>query len=110
MITMATKSERKTPYMAVPPGATLKLELEERGISQKDFAAQIDMRPSHLSELINGKRTLTLQIALKLEKALNIPAKLWLNLQTNYELDHINLQQSDEASVCSTEPHPVAIS
>jgi HTH-type transcriptional regulator/antitoxin HigA len=87
--------------MAVPPGATLKLELEERGISQKDFAAQIGMRPSHLSELINGKRTLTVQTALRLENVLNIPAKIWLNLQTNYELDLINLQKADVCECAS---------
>ena len=36
--TMATKSKNPVPFMAVHPGMMIKPELEERGISQKQFA------------------------------------------------------------------------
>jgi HTH-type transcriptional regulator/antitoxin HigA len=93
---MSKKGKQTTPFMAVPPGATLKEELVERGITQRQFAQQIGMQPSHLSELISGKRTVTLRIAQKLQEALGIPAKLWLNLQTNYELDLASLCKAEE--------------
>ena len=44
----------------------IKPELEERGISQKDFAKMLDMQPSHVSEVLNGKRTLSAEIAFSL--------------------------------------------
>ncbi len=59
MITMAIKNESKTPWMATHPGIILRYELEDREISQKDFAAMIGMQKSHLNELIKGKRPIT---------------------------------------------------
>lgn len=53
------------------------------------------MRPSHLSALIHGKRSISPQVAARIEEALNIPAKIWLNLQSNYNLDI--LRQSEPA-------------
>ena len=45
------------------------------------------MRPSHLSALLNGYRNISPQVAARIEVALQIPAKVWLNLQNNYNLD-----------------------
>lgn len=73
--------------MATHPGEVLAAELEERGITQKAFAKQIGMRPSHLSELINGKRNVTMAIADKLQEALGIDAQSWMNLQIQYNYD-----------------------
>ena len=42
--------------LAVHPGMMIKPELEERGISQKDFAKMVGTQASHLSEVLNGKR------------------------------------------------------
>lgn len=76
-----------TPFYATRPGEVLAAELEERGITQKAFAKQIGMRPSHLSELINGKRNVTMAIADKLQEALGIDAQSWMNLQIQYNYD-----------------------
>jgi HTH-type transcriptional regulator/antitoxin HigA len=40
-----------------------------------------------LSETINGKRSVSLNVALALEKTLDIPADVWMNMQTQYDLD-----------------------
>ena len=53
--------------MAIHPGSILKEELKERGISQKNFAKEIEMQPSHLNEIIKGKRSITKQVADKFE-------------------------------------------
>ena len=66
---MATKNEAPA-LMAIHPGSILKEELAERGISQKNFAKSIEMQPSHLSEIIKGKRSITKQVADKLEEVL----------------------------------------
>lgn len=84
---MATRNESKTPWTATHPGTILRYELEERELSQKDFAVMIDMRRSHLNELIKGKRPMTKPIADKIEKVLGISAVSLVNMQTQYEYD-----------------------
>ena len=75
------------PFKATHPGLVLKDELIAREISQKEFAQSIKMQPTMLNEIINGKRAVTAEIALIIEKALDIPADFWMNFQTQYELD-----------------------
>lgn len=70
-----------------PAGEKLKAELKRRKISQKDFAGQLGMRPSHLSEIVNGKRTITLQTAHKLQLYLGIPIRVWMDLQVKHSID-----------------------
>ena len=82
---METKNEFK-PKRSILPGSVLKLEIEERGIKQKDFAAEIGIPASNLNEYISGKRNFTAEFSLKLESALGIPANNWMNLQQNHDL------------------------
>lgn len=90
---MATRDESKTPWMATHPGVILKYELEERGISQKDFAAMIGVQKSHLNELIKGKRPMTKPLAEKIGKALGISAVSLVNMQTQYDYDKKVIEQ-----------------
>lgn len=75
------------PAVTTHPGEVLADELQARGISQKKFAELIGMQPSQLNEIIKGKRNITAQTALIFETHLQINAQVWLNLQSNYELD-----------------------
>ncbi|MCF0208764.1 MAG: ImmA/IrrE family metallo-endopeptidase [Bacteroidaceae bacterium] len=84
---MATRNENPTPWIATHPGTILKYELEEREISQKDFAVMIEMQKSHLNELIKGKRPMTPAIADKIEAVLGISSVSLVNLQNQYEYD-----------------------
>ncbi len=90
---MATRSESSTPWMATHPGTIIKYELEERKLSQKDFAVLIGMQKSHVSELIKGKRPITKAIADKIEEKLGISAISLINLQTQYEYDVKAIEQ-----------------
>ena len=87
ILTMATRNETPAPFMAVHPGMMIKPELDERGISQKEFAKMLGTQPSHLSEVLNGKRALTTELAVKIENAIGLPAKILLSAQTRYELE-----------------------
>ena len=102
---MATKNENPAPFMAVHPGMMIKPELEERGITQKEFARMLGMQASHLSEVLRGKRALSAELALKMEKAIGIPAKTLLNAQTQYELESAGA----DASVKDNELETVAV-
>lgn len=77
-----------TPAVLMHPGDTLGEELKARGIRQKDFAAMVGMQPTHLSALIHGKRSITPEVAAKLDAGLpGIPGSFWLRLQQSYDLD-----------------------
>lgn len=84
-----------TPVVATHPGELIKDELKERGMTQKQLAAETGIKPSVLSETINGKRSLSLNVAVALEKAMGIPADIWMNMQTQYNLDTAQISERD---------------
>lgn len=84
-----------TPFVATHPGEMIKDELKERGMTQKQLAIETGIKPSVLSETINGKRSVSLSVAVALEKALGIPADIWMNMQTQYDLDTSNIAERD---------------
>jgi HTH-type transcriptional regulator/antitoxin HigA len=104
--TMATRNENPAPFMAVHPGMMIKPELEERGISQKDFAKMLGVQASHLSEVLNGKRALTKDLAVKIEGAIGLPAKMLLSAQTQYDLESVSapLDDKEQETVSVTIP------
>jgi HTH-type transcriptional regulator/antitoxin HigA len=53
-------------------------------MSQKEFAARMDMSEKHISKLINGEVKLTPDCAVRLEMVLGVPAKFWSNLEAIY--------------------------
>ena len=63
----------------------IKDELKERGLTQKQLAAETGIKASVLSETINGKRSVSLSVAVALEKALGISADIWDHLHTYVE-------------------------
>ena len=83
------------PFEATHPGEMIKDELKERGMTQKQLAEETGIKPSVLSETINGKRSVSLNVAVALEKALGIPADMWMNMQTQYDLDTANIAERD---------------
>lgn len=85
-----------TPAKAIHPGEILHDELGERNIRQKDFAAMIGMANTQLNEIIKGKRSLNAELALLIGKALGMDAVLWMNLQTNYDLDAAKIGEKNQ--------------
>lgn len=75
---------RSRSFIATPPGATIREQLNDRGMSQKEFAVRMDMSEKHISKLINGEVQLTPEVAVRLEVVLGIPAKFWNNLEAIY--------------------------
>jgi HTH-type transcriptional regulator/antitoxin HigA len=62
-------------FIATPPGATIKEQLEDRGMSQKEFASRMNMSEKHISKLINGEVQLTTDVAIRLETVLGVSAQ-----------------------------------
>ena len=83
---------RSRSFIATPPGATIKEQLIDRGMSQKEFAARMDMSEKHISRLVNGEVHLTPEVAVRLEVVLGVPAKFWCNLEAIYREKLIKVQ------------------
>ena len=76
--------EKSNSFIAIPPGMTIKEQIKDRGISQKEFAVRMGMSQKHISRLINGEVQLTIDMARRLEMVLGIPAQFWCNLESIY--------------------------
>lgn len=71
----------------VSPGSVLRREVADGlGISQEKLAAAIGVSRLTINEIINEKRTVTAETALKLAKALGTDPQFWLNLQQDLDL------------------------
>ena len=78
----------KQPENPFHPGEMFLEEfLAPMGISQAAFANRVGWTRTRLNEFIRGKRGVTAAAALDLADALGTSPKLWMNLQTTYDLD-----------------------
>ena len=71
---------------AFHPGEYLLEEIEERELLKKDVAKALNILPNNLSEIFAGKRGISANLALKLEKIFDVSANYWFGLQNAYDL------------------------
>ncbi len=71
----------------VTPGEMLKEEfLAEYGLSQNQLAKAIGISANRIAEIVNNRRRITADTALRLSLYFGNSAEFWMNLQTNYDL------------------------
>jgi addiction module HigA family antidote len=66
-------------------------------MSARALARDLGVPPNRITSIVNGKRALTADTALLLEKRLGMPGEFWMNLQTSYDLA-VARQRSSEAA------------
>lgn len=71
---------------AVHPGEVLAGELDELQISPTELARQIGVPANRMTQIINGKRSVTGDTAVRLGHWFGMSAQFWMNLQSNYEI------------------------
>ena len=76
----------KFSFEQVHPCAILKEELEKRGLSANAFALRLRVPPQRIQEIVAGRRGIRPDNPLRLEASLGTPARLWLDMQTAYDL------------------------
>lgn len=79
---------------AIHPGEMIKDEIDARGLTQKKLAEQMEVSPTVLNEVLNGKRPVSTEYALMLEAVLGIDAGIWLRLQLDYNLQMIKKNET----------------
>lgn len=97
-------------YIAIPPGETIKEQLQDRGMTQKEFAERMELSQKHVSKLINGEVHLTQNVALKLSYVLGIPASFWNNLESIYreQLQNVEIEKKMESDKSIARKFPYA--
>ena len=72
----------------IHPGETLKADfLEPHGLSGNAVARQLGVPPNRINDILRGRRAISADTALRLERCFGVSALFWLNLQQNYELE-----------------------
>jgi addiction module HigA family antidote len=71
---------------AIHPGEILAEELEELAVSPTELARQLKVPPNRITQIIQGKRSVTGDTALRFGHWFGTSAQFWLNLQTAYDI------------------------
>jgi len=72
----------------IHPGEILKLDfLDALEISQYRLAKAMHVSPRRINEIVQGKRGITADTALRFSKALGTSAGFWMNLQSRFDLE-----------------------
>ena len=70
----------------VHPGRILKRELAARGLSANKLALALRVPSGRITSILNGKRAISPDTALRLARYFGNSAQFWMNLQTRYDL------------------------
>lgn len=73
------------PNKTIHPGYTLAKVLESNGMSQKNLGDRTGLSEKHISQIVNGEASISIETALLLENALITSASFWINLEKNYQ-------------------------
>ena len=77
----------RSEFATVTPGEMLKEEfITEHGISQNQLAKAIGISPNRIAEIVNNRRRITADTALRLGLYFGNSPEFWLNLQAHYDL------------------------
>ena len=82
----STITEKRGAMRPVHPGRVLKRELAARDLSANRLALALRLNSGRIVEILNGKRGVSPETALRLGRYFGNGARFWLNLQTAYEL------------------------
>jgi addiction module HigA family antidote len=74
------------PIIAIHPGEHLAEELRELEMSAAELARRLDVPTNRVTEILNGRRAITGDTALRLAHFFGTSPEFWLNLQSLYEI------------------------
>lgn len=83
---MSTTEIRPADLPAGPPGRTLRRLLRQESMSQAELARRMGRPYQIVNDIVNGRRPITAQTALQLERVLGLPARFWMIREADYRL------------------------
>ena len=76
----------------IHPGRILKREIQARGLSANKLALALRVPSGRITQIINAKRGISAETALRLSRYFGNSSRFWMNLQTRYDIE---LQKDD---------------
>jgi antitoxin HigA-1 len=83
---MMSKSATTTKIPPVHPGEILAEDLKDAGMSMNQLAIAIGVPMNRISAIVNGRRSISGDTALRLARFWGTTPQYWMNLQMNYEI------------------------
>jgi len=84
---ITTNSPSLRRIMPIHPGETLHEDfMAPLGLSANQLAQMLEVPQNRVSEIVRGRRSVSADTALRLERAFGVSAQFWLNLQQQYDL------------------------
>lgn len=81
-------AKKQTKLPPIPPGETLREDfLKPLGLSVNRLALELRVPVTRMNEIVHGRRSITADTALRLARYFGTSPQLWMNLQTNYDLE-----------------------
>jgi antitoxin HigA-1 len=89
---MTNKTKRLAP---IHPGEALKSVLDDAELSANAVALALRIPANRLTEIINGKRSISADTAMRLGRYFGTSAQMWMNMQSQYDLELAEAELSD---------------
>lgn len=87
----------QAPILRATPGRILKEEfLDGFSLTQAELSKRTGMPRSTINEIIKGKRPINAETAVTLGMFFGMSAQFWLNLQSQYDLHRVELEQAPQ--------------
>jgi addiction module HigA family antidote len=80
----------------VHPGRLLKRELDARGLSANRLALDLGVPSGRITDILNGRRSITADTAVRLGRYFGNRAQFWLDLQTQHDIAVVEAERGNE--------------
>ena len=91
---MTTPTDNLPP---IHPGSFLRDELEALGLSARKFAEHVHVPHNAIAGIMNGERSVSAQMAIRLGQAFGTTPQYWMNLQAIHDLKRARAEMPAEA-------------
>jgi antitoxin HigA-1 len=80
----------------VHPGRLLRRELAARGLSANRLALDLGVPSGRITDILNGRRSITADTAVRLGRYFGNRAQFWLDLQSQYDIAVVEGERGEE--------------
>lgn len=95
---MVVRTNGLSREFIIHPGETLKEMLEDREMTQRELSIRTDVTETHVSNIVNCLKPISVSFAKKLDYALGVDASFWINLQANYDREIADFEEVNQIS------------
>lgn len=96
MVTKTCYSSRMGKNPTAYPGRLLKRELKARALSANRLALDIGVPSGRITDILNGRRSITANTAVRLGRYFGNSAQFWLDLQSQYDIAMVERERGAE--------------